>query len=84
MTVISKAEAALVVAKAKCFKVCGQLGPEVAADRALAAKAHEPHRVALEAAYAAFQAASGPSESHPAAAGTTNLEAILTVDSGLN
>ncbi len=70
MTDISKAEAALVNAKAKCFKVCGKLGPE----------AHESHRAELEAAYAAFQGEASPSNP---ASGETPLTANLVVDSGL-
>lgn len=74
MTDISKAEAALIVAKAKCFKACGKLGDE----------AHESHREELEAAYAAFQAAGGVvSRSNPAS-GATSLTANLTVDSGVD
>jgi hypothetical protein len=83
MTDVSKAEAALVVAKAKCFKTCGQLAPAVAADRALADKAHESHREELEKAYAAFQREGVASPSNPAS-GHTEVSADITVDSGLN
>ncbi|HEY8742982.1 MAG TPA: hypothetical protein VIU62_07785, partial [Chloroflexota bacterium] len=83
MTDVSRAEAALVIAKAKCFKTCGDLDPAVASDRSLAERAHEEHRVALEEAYAAFQAESAVSPSNPAS-GHTKVSAQLTVDSGLN
>jgi hypothetical protein len=82
---VSKAEAALIKAKAVCFKVCGNLAPDVASDRGLAEAAHEKHRAELEDAYAAFQHASGPvSASNPAAPGTTQVKANLVVDTGLN
>jgi hypothetical protein len=73
VTDISKAEAALINAKANCFKVCGKLGPE----------AHEAHRVELERAYQAFQEASGESEGSNPASGKTQIKANLTVQSGL-
>jgi hypothetical protein len=71
MTDPTKAELALVIAKAKCFQVCGKLGPE----------AHESHRVELEAAYAAFQGETSPSNP---ASGLTQVDANLVVDSGVN
>jgi hypothetical protein len=83
LTEPTKAELALVNAKAKCFKVCGNLTPAVASDRSLAAAAHESHRAELEAAYAAFQAASGEAQQSNPASGATALEANLVVDSGL-
>ncbi len=79
-----KEELVLINAKAKCFKVCGNLDPAVASDAALAAAAHEPHRVGLEAAYAAFQAASGEKSDSNPASGNTPLTADLVVKSGLN
>lgn len=85
MTDVSKAEAELVVAKAECFKTCGQLDPDVADDRAMAEKVHEEHREELEAAYAAFQRESGlASVSNPAVEGTNLVEANMVVDTGLN
>lgn len=77
----SKAELDLVKAKAKCFRVCGALDPAVAADRALAEAVHEPHKAELEAAYLAFQEASGLKQASNPASGTTNLEAHLVVES---
>ncbi len=84
MTDIGTAELALINAKAKCFRVCGNLAPAVASDRSLAAAAHEAHRAELEDAYAAFQAASGGARPSNPASGTTQLDATLVVDSGLN
>jgi hypothetical protein len=84
MADVSRAEAALVAAKAKCFKVCGQLDPAVASDAALSAAAHESHRVELEEAYAAFQRErAGVLSSNPAS-GMTQISADLTVESGVN
>jgi hypothetical protein len=69
----TKAELALVLAKQKCFELCGE-----GADPAV----HESHRVELERAYKAFQKASGSSRpSNPAPPGTTNLDAHLVVES---
>ena len=87
MTDVSKTEAALVVAKAKCFKTCGQMDPAVAGDRALAEMVHAEHRAELEEAYAAFQAeglAAGEASPSNPASGKTELSADITVDSGLN
>lgn len=83
MTTPNKAELALINAKAKCFRVCGNLAPSVASDPVLAAAAHEPHRAALEATYAAFQEASGGVQASNPASGATSLAANLVVDSGL-
>ena len=69
----TKAELALTVAKAECFKVCGSMGDV----------AHELHREALERAYAAFQAESGTPSPSNLASGDTSLEAHLVVDSGV-
>lgn len=76
----TKAELALVNAKAKCFKTCGSLDPAVASDRALAEAVHEEHRAELEAAYRAFQGDGSPTNP---ASGETPLTANLMVDSGL-
>lgn len=81
MTAISKAEAALITAKAKCFKVCGA-AESTEAD--VLAKLHEPHRAQLEAAYLAFQQASGETSDSNPANGETALTANLVVDSGVN
>ena len=74
MTDLSNAEAALAVAKAECFKVCGSMGDV----------AHELHREPLERAYEAFQSESGLRLASNPASGLTQIDAQLVVDSGVN